>query len=121
MANSLRAPSAGLFVDQSHFAQHRQRRIDDARARRIGAAGAFLDGADQVVAVTGLVGDQFEQHEAQFAAVEHPPPAAAASETRAVFAPASRPFAVAKSAAARTGVMALETAAMAGRPRASRV
>jgi hypothetical protein len=63
--------------------------------------------------VTGFVGDQFEQHQAQFAAVEHPPPAAAASGTRAVLAPASGSFAPAKSAAAGSGMMALETAPMA--------
>src|SRR3546814_19491589 len=44
---------------------------------RSGAAGQFLDPADQVIAVARFVGDQLEQHEPQFATVEHPPTASA--------------------------------------------
>jgi hypothetical protein len=63
--------------------------------------------------VARLVGDQLEQHEAQFAAVEHPPPPAAASEARTVFVPASFAFVAAVPAAARSSVMAIEAAAVA--------
>src|SRR3546814_5249968 len=49
---------------------------DDAGAWRIGAAGQFLDLADEVIAVARLVGDQLQQDEPQLAAVEHPAPAA---------------------------------------------
>src|SRR5690606_19237061 len=60
-----------------------QRRIDHAGARRIAAAGQLLHRAHQVVSVPRLVRDQLEQHQAQFARIEHPPPAAA---------PAAAPF-----------------------------
>src|SRR3546814_7173348 len=43
----------------------------------MGAAGQLLDPADQVISVPRLVGDQLQQHQPQFAAVEHPAPAAA--------------------------------------------
>ena len=80
---------ARRFLDQAHVLEQGQRRIDDARARRIFAAGQLLDRADQVVAVARLVGDQLEQHEPELAAFEHP--AGCAGRGRA--APALRPVA----------------------------
>ena len=65
--------------DQPHVLEHGQGRIDDARARRIFAAGHLLDRADQLIAVARLVGDQLKQHEAKLAALEHPLAVAAAA------------------------------------------
>src|SRR6185437_6964586 len=62
---------------------------DDARAGGIGAAGQFLDGADQVVAVAGLFTHKLQQDELQLAGVEHP--AAAAAPAFAVFGPGGAP------------------------------
>ena len=95
---SCRAPGLGLverlallvdgllgrdFLDQAHVGEHRQRRIDHARARRIFAAGQFLDRADQIITVARFVGDQLEQHEPQFARAEHPSPTARAQPAAA--------------------------------------
>src|SRR5258708_21516514 len=77
------------FLDQPHVLEQGERRIDDARARRIFAAGQALDRADEVVAVAWLIGDQLQKHEAKLAALEHPAAAAAA----AMPAPAFRPVA----------------------------
>ena len=62
-----------LFLDQPHVGQHRQRRIDHPRARRIIAAGELLDRADQIIAVARLVGDQLQQDQSKLARSEHPP------------------------------------------------
>src|SRR5207247_1930385 len=70
-----------LLLDQPHILEHGERRIDDAGARGIGAAGALLDVADQVIAVARLLLDQLEQDEPELAAVEH---AAAATAMMAV-------------------------------------
>src|SRR5215218_435921 len=66
------------LCNQAHVFEHGQRRVDDAGARRIFAAGHFLDRLDQLIAVARLVGDQLEQHQAQLAALEHPLAVAAA-------------------------------------------
>src|SRR5690606_33985150 len=77
-----------LRRDLPHLVEQGEGGIDHPGARRIGAAGQLLDPADQVIAVARLVGDQLEQHEPQFAAVEHPPPRSAASLSAVAMAPA---------------------------------
>src|SRR5690606_38956452 len=52
-----------------------QRRVNDPRTRRIGAAGQFLDGADEIIAVARRRLDQLEQHQPQFASIKHAPAA----------------------------------------------
>src|SRR5690606_37591840 len=82
--------------DQVHVLEHGERRVDHPRARRIGAFGQRLDGADEIVAVARLVGDQLQEDEAEFAAVEHP----AAPAATMVAAPAAPITPVAPVAAA---------------------
>ena len=55
---------AGLFEEG-------QRRIDDAGARAVHAAGLFLDGLDQIVAVARLLLDEIQRNQAQIARGEH--------------------------------------------------
>src|SRR6185312_9057935 len=80
------------LFDVAHLVQHGQRRIDDAGARRVDAAAQFLDGADQVVAVARLVGDQLEQDQPQLAGVEDP--TAPAAPLAVLAAPAAAAHAV---------------------------
>ena len=75
---------------QPHFLEHGERRVDDAGARRIIAADPLAELLDDLVAVAGLLGDQGENDELQFAAVEHP--ALARAEPAAAPAPAERPL-----------------------------
>ncbi len=72
IANSFFAPS--LSVASISPISSRRVRVGQtsAGARRIGAAGQFLDLADQVIAVTRFVGDQLQQHEPQLSVIEHP-------------------------------------------------
>ena len=58
MANLRRWSSLVLLGDQAFVGEHRQRRIDHARARRVVAARTLLHRLDQVVAVARLLGDQ---------------------------------------------------------------
>src|SRR6185503_6561154 len=81
------------FLDQAHVLEHGESRIDDARARRVGAVGHLLDRADEVVAVARLVGDQLQQHQPQFARFEHPPAPALAAPAAPVRTPAIAPAA----------------------------
>src|SRR5690348_5314606 len=74
---------ARSFLDQAHFHEHRQRRIDHPGARRVGAAGQFFDRANQVVAVPRLLGDQLEQDESQLSRFKHAAGAAAAASAPA--------------------------------------
>src|SRR5687767_6216153 len=64
-------PVGLLLLDQFHIVQQGERGIDHAGARRIGAAGPFLDRTDEIVAVTGLLRDELEKHELQLARIEH--------------------------------------------------
>src|SRR5436309_2415151 len=68
-----------LFLDKAHLVEQGDRWIDDAGAGRVGAAGHRLDLADQIIAMARFVGDQLEEDEPQFAAVEHAPAASAAA------------------------------------------
>src|SRR5690348_7060929 len=77
---------AARLLDEAHLLEHRQRRIDDARARRIAAAGQFLDRADEVVAVPRLLRNQLQEHQSQLAGFEHPPRPAAAAAAPALVA-----------------------------------
>ncbi len=72
-------------LDQPHIVEQGERRIDHPRARRIGTPGQLFDLTDQIIAVARFVGDQLEQDEPQLAAVEHPPPARAASPAITAF------------------------------------
>ena len=76
----------------AHLVQHGQRRIDDAGARGVGAAAQFLDGANQIVAVPRLGGEQLEQDQPQLARVEDP--AAPAASFAFFAAPAAAAHAV---------------------------
>src|SRR5689334_24751657 len=76
---------ARRFLDQAHVLQQGQRRIDHARTRRIFAAGQLLDRADEVVAVPRLVGAEFQEDEAKFAALEHPARPASTTATALAF------------------------------------
>src|SRR4051794_38470598 len=69
---------ARRLLDQAHVLEQGQRRVDDAGARSIFAAGQLLDCADEVVAVARLVRDQLQQDQAKLARFEHPAPSAAA-------------------------------------------
>ena len=71
----LAAAVGGVLAGMAHVGQHGEGGIDHARAGRIGAGGQVLDGADQVIAVARLVGQQLEQHQAQFGGLEHAPAA----------------------------------------------
>src|SRR4051812_34844953 len=68
-----------LLLDQPHVLEHGEGRVDDSRARRIGAPGHLLDRADEVVAVARLVRDQLEEDEPELARIEHAPRASAAA------------------------------------------
>src|SRR5436305_9066830 len=94
-----------LLLDQAHILEHDQRRIDDAGARGIGAAGALLDVADQVIAVTRLLLDQLEQDEPELAAIEHTA-AAPAMMAVAMDFPAYREGAARKTSAAGAAIAA---------------
>src|SRR5262249_10096601 len=59
--------------DVPQILEHRQRRIDDAGAGRIGPAGQLLDGADEIVAMPGLIRDELEQDEPQLSRIEQAP------------------------------------------------
>src|SRR5665213_3460573 len=87
----LSAVALGPDLGVAHVLQEGERRIDDPRAWRIGAADGLLDRLDQFVAVTGLVGDQLEQNQAKIALFEDPirPPmtAEAARTARPMFRP----------------------------------
>src|SRR6185312_10287192 len=61
----LRGDVAGLF-------EIGQRRIDDARARRVPALGLLLEHLDDLVAVARLFGDQRERDQPQVALGQHP-------------------------------------------------
>src|SRR5271163_2563991 len=75
----------------AHLFQHGQRRIDDARARRIFASDPLAELLDDLVAVAGLLGHQRQDHQPQFAAVEHPALAALESAAMAAAPAARRP------------------------------
>src|SRR5215472_15420697 len=60
-----------LHGDVAELFEQGQRRVDHAGARRIGAPDLVLDGLDDLVAVTGRLADQLEDHEAQVALIEH--------------------------------------------------
>jgi len=62
----------GLGFDQPCFFHRRDGRVDDAGARCIGAGGAGVEFADQVVAVACLRLDQVQQDQRQFGAAEYP-------------------------------------------------
>src|SRR5262249_24582456 len=55
-----------------HIHQKCQRRVDRTGARTIGAAGALLDGANDVVAVTRLLADEGQHDVSQLPVVEEP-------------------------------------------------
>jgi hypothetical protein len=63
----LAGPLGGGLLDQPHVLQHGQGRVDDSGARRVAAVGELLDGADEVVAVPRLIGDQLQKNEAKLA------------------------------------------------------
>ena len=66
--------------------EQRQRRIDRPGARSIGAAEFLLDGADQVIAVARLLGDEGQENQPQVAVAEHPPaPSPEAAPAEALF------------------------------------
>ena len=62
--------------------EQRQRRIDSAGARRIGAAELLFDGSNEVVAMARSFGDQRQKDQPQIAVAEHPA-APSAEETAA--------------------------------------
>src|SRR5687768_8662464 len=87
------------LLDQPHVLEHRESRVDDPRAGRIGAVADLLDRANQVVAVARLIGDQLKQQQPKFVAREHP--AATAPAAAAAVAPVAAPVpALAPAAAA---------------------
>src|SRR5687768_11086637 len=101
--------------DQAHVLEHRQGRIDDAGARRIMALGHLLDRLDQLIAVARLIGDQLEQHEAKFAALEHPfagPASAPAAPAAAARPTVSVKVEIERAEPERTAAPAREPAAM---------
>src|SRR5205823_570946 len=61
--------------DVTQILEHRQRRIDDTGARRIGAAGQLLDGANEIVAMAWLIRDELEQDQPQLSGIEQAPTA----------------------------------------------
>src|SRR3984957_16423811 len=75
----------------AHLFEHGQRRVDDARAWRIVAPNPLAELLDDLVAVTGLLSDQRQNHKPQLAAVEHAAltAASAAAGTPAAERPAS--------------------------------
>src|SRR5262249_47380428 len=75
----LARPLRRRLLDLSHVLQQGQGRVDHAGARHVAAAAQLFDGPDQLVAMTRLVSDQLEQHQAQLARVEHPAAATAAA------------------------------------------
>src|SRR5262249_45151546 len=82
---------------KSHVLKHRQQRIDDAGARRIGAADAMLDLLDQFVAMPRLLGEQRQNHEFEVALIEH----------------AARPATMAKASMAPVAALAFQAPALA--------
>jgi len=61
--------AVGLRGDVACLFEIGQRRIDDARARGVPALGLLLEDFDDLVAVAGLLGDQRERQQADFAGV----------------------------------------------------
>src|SRR5208283_5422776 len=103
-------------LDLSELLEEGERRTDDAGARRISAAGARLDLANDVVAVPRLALEQEQDDEAQFAALEHAAPSAASARPLAA-AEASAIASVAETlAAAAHGARAVEVLAFVGMP-----
>src|SRR4030095_9242125 len=81
-----------LFRDQAHVLEQGQGRVDHAGARRIFAAGHFLDRLDELIAMARLIDDQLEQYQAELATFENPLLlAAAAPPPPAAPPPAPRP------------------------------
>ena len=70
----------GRRGDVAGLLEEGQRRIDDARARRIEALRLFLDGLDQVVAVARLLLDEVQRDQPQVAAGQHAADAEIAAE-----------------------------------------
>src|SRR5690606_4145155 len=66
-------PAAVLLSDQALVGEHRQRRVDHARARRILTARTLLDRLDQVVAMARFLRDELEQQQAQRGTPKQPP------------------------------------------------
>ena len=92
--------------------QQRERGVDGAGTRGVGAAEFLLDLLDQLVPVAGLFGDQREQHQAQVAGAENP---AAAAATEAAATASAGPFvgSVPMAVATSVAVMGAATAAAA--------
>src|ERR1700686_2428382 len=80
---------AALFRSRSRVAQileHRERRINRSRARRVHPTEALLDLLDDLVTVPRLLVEKAENHELQVPLAEHP---SADERPAARFAPAS--------------------------------
>src|ERR1019366_10491913 len=56
---------------EAHVLEHREGRVDRARARRVAAAGTLLQFLDDLVAVPRLLVEQAEDHELQPTLLEH--------------------------------------------------
>ena len=106
MAKALRRAFRLRGGDQAHVLEQGQGRIDDAGAGAIGPAETLLDGLDQLVAVTRLLGDQAEQNPAQVALLKEPA------------APAERPVAAAAATEWSEWAEATAAASVAEAPRA---
>jgi hypothetical protein len=70
---------AGADRHVAKFLEQRKRRIDDARARAVGAADLILDGLDDLVPVPRLLGYEVKDEEAKVAMSEETPKAGSAT------------------------------------------
>jgi hypothetical protein len=73
--------------------EHGQGRVDHAWAGTVAAADRFLDRLDDLVAVTGLLGDERQNHEAKIAMIENPAEPAAAAMTASMIVVGAMPTA----------------------------